>query len=263
MGSMRHVSKETSVFSDSGLGDSEKETVPFVKTAGAHELLRLQSHLSNLLACASGPHAENQPALDEVLVACKELLELLPVSAARRPEPDLQNTSNVGSGTGTSCTPTGVNPEEPDGCRGISESTPKEGRLFDPLGVNYITVLQIATSYACALQVLDLAVDSLINQTGNLGPISMGSFSLPAQSAMSTSVGAYMISSMVHELRDAISLLMPGYQQQDGPPRVATPHSGLRPSPSAANSSIQAAVNMVSEKEASLLEKLAQVMANP
>ncbi|BCR97999.1 Zn(II)2Cys6 transcription factor domain-containing protein [Aspergillus luchuensis] len=263
MESMRHVSKGTSVLSDSGLGDSEQETVPFVKTAGAQELLRLQSHLSNLLACASGPHAENQPALDEVLVACKDLLELLPVSAARCPEPDLQTTSNGGTGTGTSCAPTGVNPEEPDGCRGICESTPKEGRLFDPLGVNYITVLQIATSYACVLQVLDLAVDSLMNQTGNLGPISMGSFNLPAQSAMSTSVGAYMISSMVRELRDAISLLMPGYQQQNGPPRVATPHSGLRPSSSAGNSSIQAAVNMISEKEASLLEKLAQVMANP
>ncbi|KAI2905918.1 transcriptional regulator family: Fungal Specific TF [Aspergillus niger] len=263
MESMRHVSKDTSVFSDSGLGDSEKGTVSFVKTTGADKLLRLQSHLSNLLACAGDSHTGNQPALDEVLVACKDLLELLPVSAVRRPDPNYRRTSNAGTGTGTSRTPTGVNL---DGCRGICEGTQKGGGQFDPLGINYITVLQIATSYAYALQLLDLSVDRLSNHTGNLALISLGAFNLSPQSAMSTSVGAYMITSMVHELRDAIGLLMPEYQEQHGPPPApheASPQSALRPASTAGNNSIQAAVNMVSEKEASLLEKLAQVMANP
>ncbi|RHZ55503.1 Zn(II)2Cys6 transcription factor domain-containing protein [Aspergillus thermomutatus] len=228
-----HRYKGVSDFSDSDLGTSEKGTVPIAK-----ELLRLQFHLSNLLTGASeSPH---QPALDEVMMVCKELLELLPVPARS----DYSTASNSGTGTGPPpFTPASVNAGHPDP---IGEPTQRGGGPR----INYITVLQVATSYAYALQLLDLAVDNLKTRAGNLALVSLGTFNLASQPAMSTSVGAYMISSMVHQLRDAISLLTP---QGPPPPHVSS---------AAANNSIQAAVDMVSEKETSLLEKLAQVMIN-
>ncbi|GIK02974.1 hypothetical protein Aspvir_007039 [Aspergillus viridinutans] len=204
------------------------------------------------------------PALDEVMMVCKELLELLPVPA-RRSGPDHTTAGNSGTGTGPPFTPASVNAGHPDPCDGIGEPTQRGGGPFDPLRINYITVLQVATSYAYALQLLDLAVDNLKTRAGNLALVSLGTFNLASQPAMSTAVGAYMVSSMVHQLRDAISLLTPEYQHQQGPPppHASSPSpSGLRAAAAAANNSIQAAVDMVSEKETSLLEKLAQVMIN-
>ncbi|KAL4902780.1 hypothetical protein BDW74DRAFT_180479 [Aspergillus multicolor] len=245
--------------SDSDPGASEKESGPVVMSIGADELLRLQSHLSNMLKSASEPSTGPQPALDEVMMACKDLLELLPMPVHRPSSDHNRNTANKTATTGPPLTPNSISagPRQP----GYDEPRQRQGGPFDPLRINYITVLQVATSYAYALQLLDLAVDHLKTHAGSLALVSMGIFNLASQPAMSISVGAYMISSMVHQLRDAISLLMPGQLQQEVPP---LPH-GLSPPPpaTAANRSIQAAVNMISENEASLLEKLAQVMVNP
>ncbi|PYH37828.1 Zn(II)2Cys6 transcription factor domain-containing protein [Aspergillus neoniger CBS 115656] len=260
----QNQSKAVSDFSDSGLGTSEQGTASTARITSADELLRLQSHLSNLLTCASESPIGQKPALDKVLMACKELLELLPVPDYR-PGSDYSTASNSGTETEVSFAIASVNAGHPDCCHGFGEPTQIGGGPFDPPRINYITVLQVATLYAYALQLLDIAVDNLKTRAGNLAPISLGTFNLASQPAMSTSVGAYMISSMVHQLRDAISLLMPGYQHQKGspPPHILSPRSGLGAVAAAANNSIQAAVNMVSEKEASLLEKSAQVMTNP
>jgi hypothetical protein len=253
--SLPHRYKGVPNFSDFDLETSEKGTVPIVKATGADELLRLQFHLSNLLTDASGSPTGHQPALDEVMMVCKELLELLPVPA-RRSGSDDSTASNSGTGTGPQFTPASVNAGHPDPCDGIGETGQRGGGPYGPLRINYITVLQVATSYAYLLQLLDLAVDNLKTRAGNLALVSLGTFNLASQPTMSTSVGAYMISSMVHQLRDAISLLTPEYRLQQGPP----PPSGLRAAAAAANNSIHTAVDMVSEKETSLLEKLAQVM---
>ncbi|GKZ79778.1 hypothetical protein AnigIFM56816_003984 [Aspergillus niger] len=260
----RNQSKAVSDFSDSGLGTSEQGTASTARITGADELLRLQSHLSNLLTCASESSTGQKPALDKVLMACKELLELLPVPDYR-PGSDCNTASNSGTETEVSFAIASVNAGHPDCCHGFGEPTQIGGGPFNPPRINYITILQVATLYAYALQLLDIAVDNLKTRAGNLAPISLGTFNLASQPAMSTSVGAYMISSMVHQLRDAISLLMPEYQHQKGspPPHISSPRSGLGAVAAAANNSIQAAVDMVSEKEASLLEKSAQVMINP
>lgn len=60
---------------DSAMGMSEKATPVKI---GMDELLQLQCHLNALLTGASESATPHQPALDEVLVACKDLLELLP-----------------------------------------------------------------------------------------------------------------------------------------------------------------------------------------
>lgn len=208
---------------DSAMGMSEKSAP--VKT-GMDELLRLQCHFSNLLTGASESATPHQPALDEVMMACKDLLELLPGRQS-----DCSGPSTAGR----------------------PQSNPCHAAL-DPLKINYISVLQVATSYAYALQLLDLAVDNL--KAGNLALVSLGIFNLASQPAMSTSVGAYMISSMVHQLRDAISLLTPEYRGTPSPLVPST--SGLQAATT--TSSIQAAVNMVHEMETSLLEKLSQVI---
>ncbi|KAB8227683.1 Zn(II)2Cys6 transcription factor domain-containing protein [Aspergillus alliaceus] len=261
--SLQQKYKEVPDFSDSDLEMSEKGTVPIVKTTVADELLRLQFHLSNLLTGASESPTGHQPAIDEVMMVCKELLELLPIPA-RRSSSDYGTASKNMTGTGPPFTPASVNAGHPDPCDGIGQPTQRGGGPFDPLRINYITVLQVATSYAYALQLLDLAVDNLKTRAGNLALVSLGTFNLASQPAMSTSVGAYMISSMVHQLRDAISLLTPEYQHQQGrpPPHASSPPSGLQAAAAAANNSIHAAVDMISEKETSLLEKLAQVMIN-
>ena len=226
-------------YSDSGLGTSEK-AVP-VKP-GADELLRLQCHLSNLLRDASESVTAQQPALDEVMMACKELLELLPVRRSDCSGPFTPGERSQG-----------------DPCHGDQRSP------LDPLCINYIAVLQVATSYAYALHLLDLVVDNLKTRAGNLALVSLGIFNLASQPAMRTPVGAYMISNMVHQMRDAISLLMPEHKGLDvstqRPPPHPSPMGGLQGAATA--NSIQAAVNMVSEKETSLLEKLAQIMNNP
>lgn len=260
--SLRHQYKVVPDFSDSDLGTSEKGTVPIVKTTGADELLRLQFHLSNLLTGASESPTGHQPALDEVMMVCKELLELLPV-LAHRSGSDYSTSSNSGTGAGAQSTLASVNAEYPDPCHSIGEPT-QRGGPSEPLRMNYITVLQVTTLYAYALQLLDLAVDNLKTPAGNLALVSLGTFNLATQPAMSTSVGAYMTYSMVHQLRDAISLLTPEYQNQQGPPppHVSSPPSGLRVATRAANNSIQAAVDMVSEQERSLLDNLAQIMIN-
>ncbi|KAE8163275.1 hypothetical protein BDV40DRAFT_311847 [Aspergillus tamarii] len=262
--SPRHQSKAVSDFSDSGLKTSEQGTAPTARITDADELLRLQSHLSNLLTCASRSPTAHQPALDKVLIACKELLELLPVPDYR-PDSGYSTANNSETKTGAPFASASVNVGHPDRCHGIGEPTQIGGGPFDPPRTTYITVLQVATLYAYALQLLDLAVDNLKTRDGNLALISLGTSNLASQPAMSTSVGAYMVSSMVHQLRDAVNHLMPGYQHQkrSPPPHVSSTPSGLKTRAAAANNSIQAAVNMVSEKEAALLEKSSQVMINP
>jgi hypothetical protein len=210
------------------MGMSEKAAP--VKT-GMDELLRLQCHLSNLLTGASESATPHQPALDEVMMACKDLLELLP-------------------GRQSDCS----GPSTP----GRPQDNPCHAAL-DPLRINYIAVLQVATSYAYALQLLDLAVDNLKTRAGDLALVSLGIFNLASQPAMSTSVGAYMISSMVHQLRDAISLLTPEHRGRPSPHVSST--GGFQAATT--TNSIQAAVNMVHEMETSLLEKLSQVMNSP
>ncbi|KAJ6088624.1 hypothetical protein N7486_009885 [Penicillium sp. IBT 16267x] len=210
------------------MGMSEK--APSVKT-GMDELLRLQCHLSKLLAGASESVTPHQPALDEVMMACKDLLELLPGRQS-----DCSGLSTPGRPQGNPCHAT-----------------------LDPLRINYIAVLQVATSYAYALQLLDLAVDNLKTRAGNLALVSLGIFNLASQPAMSTSVGAYMISSMVHQLRDAIGLLTPEHNGR--PSQYVTSTGGAQLATT--TNSLQAAVSMVHEMETSLLEKLSQVMNSP
>lgn len=128
----------------------------------------------------------------------------------------------------------------------------------DLLNIDHIFVLQVATSYAYALQLLDLTVDSL--RTGSPALVSLGTFNLASQPAMSISIGAYMISSMVRQLHNAISLLTPNCQHQQAPPAPhVSPARDIRTTTGADNS-IQAAVNIVFEKETVLLEKLGQVI---
>ncbi|KAH1587978.1 hypothetical protein KXV60_006276 [Aspergillus fumigatus] len=261
--SLQQKYKEVPDFSESDLEMSEKGTAPIVKTTGADELLRLQFHLSNLLTGARESPTRHQPAIDEVMMVCKELLELLPISA-HCSSSDCGTTSKSGIGAGRPFTPASVNAGHPDPCDGIGQPTQRGGGPFHPLRINYIAFLQVATSYAYALQLLDLAVDNLISRGGNLALVSLGTFNLASQPAMSTSVGAYMISSMVHQLRDAISVLTPEYQhQQRPPPPHASSPNGLRAAAATANNSIHVAVDMISQKETSLLDKLAQIMIKP
>ncbi|KAJ5451074.1 hypothetical protein N7491_000256 [Penicillium cf. griseofulvum] len=198
---------------------------------GMDELLRLQCHLNNLLTGASESATPHQPALDEVMVACKDLLELLPGRQS-----DCSGPSTPGRPQDNSC-----------------------HAALGPLRVNYIAVLQVATSYAYALQLLDLAVDNLKPQAGNLALVSLGIFNLASQPAMSTSVRAYMIFNMVHQLRGAISLLTPEHRGR--PPTSVSSTDRLQVATT--TNSIQAAVYMVYEMETSLLEKLSQVMNSP
>lgn len=213
---------------NSAMGMSEK-AIP-VKI-GMNELLRLQCHLNDLLTGASESATPHQPALDEVMVACKSLLELLPACQS-----DHSGPSTPGRPQDNSC-----------------------HVALDPLRINYIAVLQVATSYAYALQLLDFAVDNLKAQAGNLALVSLGIFNLASQPAMSTSVRAYMIFNMVHQLRDAISLLTP--EHRGIPPPHVSSTGGLQGATT--TNSIQAAVYMVHEMETSLLEKLSQVMSSP
>jgi hypothetical protein len=226
---LRHGYKTAvSDYPDSAMGMSEKE-VP-VKTC-MDGLLRLQCHLSNLLTGASESATPHQPALDEVMMACKDLLELLPGHQSDCSEPS---------------TP------------GRPQDNPCYAAL-DPPRINYIAILQVATSYAYALQLLDLAMDNLRTRAGDLALVSLGIFNFASQPAMSTSVGAYMIASMVHQLRNAISLLTPEYRGKPSPHVSST--GGFQATTT--TNSIQAAVNMVHEMETSLLEKLSPFMSSP
>ncbi|KAJ9483221.1 hypothetical protein VN97_g10187 [Penicillium thymicola] len=213
---------------DSAMGMSEKATPVKI---GMDELLQLQCHLNALLTGASESATPHQPALDEVLVACKDLLELLPGRQS-----DCSGPPTPGRPLDNSCRP-----------------------ALDPLRINYIAVLQVATSYAYALQLLDLAVDNLKPQAGNLALVSLGIFNLASQPAMSTSVRAYMIFNMVHQLRDAISLLTPEHGGRPSSHLSSTDGSQV----ATTTNSMQAAVYMVYEMETSLLEKLSQVMNSP
>ncbi|KAJ5149512.1 hypothetical protein N7448_001090 [Penicillium atrosanguineum] len=226
---LRHRCK-TGVSDDPNSAMGMPEKAAPVRT-GMDELLRLQCHLSNLLTGASEPATPRQPALDEVMMACKDLLELL-------------------QGRQLNCSRPST-PEHPHG-------KPCPAAL-DPLRINYISALQVATSYAYTLELLDLAVDNLKTRVGNLALVSLGIFNLASQPAMSISVGAYMISSMIHQLRDAISLLTLEHRGKPSPHVSST--GGLQAATT--TDSIQAAVNMVHEMETSLLEKLSQVMNNP
>ncbi|CAI7675003.1 unnamed protein product [Penicillium discolor] len=213
---------------NSAMGMSEK-AIPV--EIGMDELLRLQCHFNNLLTGASESATPHQPALDEVMVACKDLLELLPGRQS-----DCSGPSTPGRPQDNSCR-----------------------AALDPLRINYIAVLQVATSYAYALQLLDLAVDNLKPQAVNLALVSLGIFNLESQPAMSTSVGAYMVFNMVHQLRDAISLLTPEHRGMTSP--HVSPTGVLQVATT--TNSIQAAVYMVYEMERSLLEKLSQFMNCP
>ncbi|KAE8152733.1 hypothetical protein BDV25DRAFT_127720 [Aspergillus avenaceus] len=233
--------KAVSDFSDSGLGVSEQGTVFTTRITGADKLLWLQSRLGNMLKCAIESPTEQQPAVDKVLSVCKELLELILVPDSRLSS-NYSTAGNHGTEIGSpSFAPGSVNAGHPDRCHGL-----------------------VATLYAYALQLLDLAVDNLKAHAGNLALISFGSFNLASQPAMSTSVGAYMVSSMVHQLRDAVHHLIPEYQQQKGPPPAhGSVPSGSDSGAAPANSVMQTAVNMVSQKEASVLEKSAQIIVSP
>ncbi|CAG8887908.1 unnamed protein product [Penicillium egyptiacum] len=239
--SLRHLYKIGACnFSDSGLGMSEN-SVP-VKTGG-NELLRLQCHLSNLVTGASESTTGHQPVLDEVMTACKDLLEML---SDRRldcggPGPFASAWHFEGGPCGDQRGP------------------------VDPPRINYIAVLQVATSYAYALQLLDLAADNLKTRAGSLALVGIGVFNLTSQPAMSTSAGAYMISNMIQELRYAISLLKPEHEGLAASTRRLPPHASPTSGSQAGTmtNSIQAAVDMVSEVETSLLEKLSRVMNDP
>lgn len=213
---------------NSAMGMSEK-AIP--ANIGMDELLRLQCHLNDLLTGASESATTHQLALNEVMVACKDLLELLP-----GPQSDCSRPSTPGRSQDNSC-----------------------HAALDPLRINYIAVLQVATSYAYVLQLLDLAVDNLKPQAGNLALVSPGIFNLESPPAIRTSVRAYMVFNMVHQLRDAINLLTPEHK---GIPSPHVSPIGMLQIATTTNS-MQAAVYMVHEMETSLLEKLSQVMNSP
>lgn len=201
--------------------------------------MRLQCHLSNLLTGASESTVGHQPALDEVMMACNDLLELL-------------------QGRPLDCS-------EPLIPAGRSQGYPCDGDqrgALDPLKMDYIAVLQVATTYAYALQLLDLAADNLQTRAGNLALVSLDMFNLGPQPATSTSVGAYMISSMVYQLRDAINLLTPEQKGLEASAQIPPPHAYPTGDSKAATTpnSIHTAVRMISEKETSLLERLSQVL---
>ncbi|EAW08945.1 uncharacterized protein ACLA_098870 [Aspergillus clavatus NRRL 1] len=216
---------------ETGLGTREK--VAPVQT-GTDELLRLQSQLSHLLSDAAGSSTGHPPAVDEVLLVCKDLLELL------------QKHSASFSAAGL--------------CHGDQRAR------SNPSEMSCITVSRVATSYAYALQLLDLSVDSLTCQTSTPSAlVSLGHFNLASQPAMGTSIVAYIISVMVHRLRDAITLLTPeGKGNEELPQRTPPPY----PSPAGGTqtttttSPIHTAVNMVAEKEIALLRRLSKFIIN-
>ncbi|KAF7719427.1 Uncharacterized protein PECH_006860 [Penicillium ucsense] len=198
---------------------------------GSDELLQLQIRLKNLLKGAGNSPKESQPPLDEIMMICKELLELLPTQGYRAGS---EYNINVRDRTMTGNLDISIN---------------GNGNRFN-------------TEYI--IGELNFAFKYLKCRAGDVRLVSLGTFNLASQPSMSTSVGAYMISSMITQLREAISLLMPELQQCDGPtpPLLSPPPSDMWTSAktSAPMSSIQAALGMLSKQEKALLDTLAQIM---
>ncbi|KAJ5087471.1 hypothetical protein N7456_011087 [Penicillium angulare] len=261
--------KDLSGPSDSTVDDFEKRPDSSVIHGGRDELVRLQIRMNDLLNGGSESSPGHSLGLGEVMMVCKELLELLPVTM-HRPSSTYGAKDNH-HGDGTALPLKSINASPNNEFTGSSHDygrrfNGKEGQHETQL-IDHIALLQIATSYAFALQLIDCAIDDIGTSASNMEFVSLGTFNLASQPAMSTSVGAYMVSNMIQQLRNTISLLAPEYNSKQKPPAHTSAPQQESNSSRAPNEGIkvpmQAAMNMVHEKETSMLEKLANIMISP
>lgn len=249
--SLRHREEpEHFAYLDHGLGMHQKPTRSRTAT---DDLLHLQCRLHNLVPIADEATAREPPAVDEVLVACKDLLEILQAHLAAQgliPE---------------SGTPYTIAARSPSQSSSEGDQKGRSQRMS-----NCVTVLQVLTCYGYALQLLEASVDALASRTCDLGFVSLGNFSLASQPAMSTYMAVHMILGMVHQLRDSIHLLASGSRELANSPQ----RTQLFQSPAADNmmenaqnttttNSIQMALGMVTENEAILVQKLSCFTKSP
>lgn len=242
---------EAFTYPDYNLEISQKG-IDSITTAGADELLRLQCRLYNLMSITNEATLREPPAVDEILVACKDLLEIIQANLAAQGHLPESGGSFAFSGS----QPAGE-PSHGDQRR----------RRNQQMG-NCVTVLQVLTCYGYALQLLEPSIDTLATRTGDLGFVSLGAFSLASQPAISSYVAVHMVLSMIHQLRDSIHLLASGYKE------LANASQGARPFQTSSTdmmedmqtttaNSIQIAIGMVTESEAILFQRLSGFTKRP
>ncbi|KAI0169665.1 hypothetical protein GGR52DRAFT_573724 [Hypoxylon sp. FL1284] len=245
-----------------GLGMSQKGigSTPSTSTStstGADELLRLQCRLFNLMSITNEATLREPPAVDEILVACKDLLEIIQANLTNQTQGHLSETGGPFGFAGRPAS-------QPPGESGPGDQRRQRNQQM----ANCVTVLQVLTCYGYALQLLEPSIETLATRTGDLGFVSLGAFSLASQPAISSYVAVHMVLSMIHQLRDSIHLLASGFKElTSGAQRAqsfqASPSDMMDNMPTATTSSIQMAIGMVSESEALLFQRLSCFAKHP
>ncbi|KAI1085702.1 hypothetical protein F5B20DRAFT_519381 [Whalleya microplaca] len=237
---------EDFAYSDHGLGIS-REAIG--SRTGTDELLRLQCRLHNLLSLADEATTRDSPAVDEVLVACKDFLEIIQATLAAQ-----SHYSEFG-------VPFALPGRSPSQSSDASYCGNQRARPNLRMS-NCVTVLQVLTCYGYVLQLLEPIVDALASRTGDTGFISLGTFSLASQPAMSSYVAIHMVLGMINQLRDSIHLLASGYKelgkasQRTQPFQASAADMVENVQTTITTNSIQIATSMVTEKETILVQRL-------
>lgn len=212
-------------------------------------LLRLQCRLHSLLSDTStAAFRENRSVVVQVLSACKDLLEILQGILFAR--------GHLPNSTMAVATP-GQLHSQPTVDAGHAEQNPSSP--------TFIIVLQVITCYGYALQLLGPTVEALASPAGDMGSVSLGTFNLASQPAMSSYVAMHMVLRMIHQLRESIHLLVSGCDEfANARSRTSSSHSMVNESLDGAETpqsteiadSIRFVAEMVIKKETALDERL-------
>ncbi|XXH00640.1 hypothetical protein Hte_006988 [Hypoxylon texense] len=245
---------EAFTYPDYNLGISQKG-IDNIAAAGTDELLRLQCRLYNLMSITNEATLREPPAVDEILVACKDLLEIIQANLAAQGH--LSESGGPFAFSGRSTSQSAGEPSHGD-----------QRRRRNQQMSNCVTVLQVLTCYGYALQLLEPSIDTLATRTGDLGFVSLGAFSLASQPAISSYVAVHMVLSMIHQLRDSIHLLASGYKDlanasQRPQSFQASPADMMEDMKATTTNSIQIAIGMVTESEAILFQRLSGFTKRP
>ncbi|KAI1759408.1 hypothetical protein GGR53DRAFT_513695 [Hypoxylon sp. FL1150] len=241
-------------YPDYGMGMPQKGVGSIIAT-GTDDLLRLQCRLYNLMSITNEATIREPPAVDEILVACKDLLEIIQANLAAQ-----GHLSEAGGPFAFAGRPASQPAGEPN--------HGDQRRHRNQQMANCVTVLQVLTCYGYALQLLEPSIDTLATRTGDLGFVSLGAFSLASQPAISSYVAVHMVLSMIHQLRDSIHILASGYKElanatQRSQSFQASPTDMMEDMQTTTASSIQIAVGMVTESESILFQRLSNFTKRP
>lgn len=241
-------------YADYSMGMPQKGLGSMAVT-GTDDLLRLQCRLYNLMSITNEATVREPPAVDEILVACKDLLEIIQANLAAQGH--LSEAGGPFTFAGRPASQPAGDPDHGDQRRHRNQQM-----------ANCVTVLQVLTCYGYALQLLEPSIDTLATRTGDLGFVSLGAFSLASQPAISSYVAVHMVLSMIHQLRDSIHLLASGYKElasaaQRTQSFQASPTDMMEGMQTTTTNSIQIAIGMVTESESILFERLSCFTKRP